>query len=142
MSEACLCEVTETLAICAGLETSHDVLLQWSALSMLTVQDQCQACKNFLIAGEQMRETTIASRFNPEHGVGVVIRVHMAEVLRAPILGDLQHTGLTRSQTFTPIVSIPPDRLFLHASEISFHRFRRTGKSKRVNLTVCAPLPV
>ncbi|KIK57540.1 hypothetical protein GYMLUDRAFT_752244 [Collybiopsis luxurians FD-317 M1] len=74
-------------------------------------------------------------------GIKHQLRVHMAEVLRAPILGDLQHTGLTWTQTFKPTVSIPADRLFLHASEISFHRFRPTGKPKRINLTVRAPLP-
>ncbi|KAJ4500497.1 pseudouridine synthase [Lentinula lateritia] len=65
------------------------------------------------------------------------LRVHMSDVLQAPILGDIQHTG-TRPCT----VPVPNDRLFLHASEISFHRYRRTGKQKRVDLTVRAPLPL
>ncbi|KAJ4480947.1 pseudouridine synthase [Lentinula aciculospora] len=65
------------------------------------------------------------------------LRVHMSDILKAPILGDLQHAG---TQTSTPrSLSIPNDRLFLHASEVSFHRFKRTGK--RLNLTIRAPLP-
>ncbi|KAJ3874069.1 pseudouridine synthase [Lentinula edodes] len=65
------------------------------------------------------------------------LRVHMSDVLQAPILGDIQHTG-TRLCT----VPVPNGRLFLHASEITFHRYRRTGKPKRVDLTVRAPLPL
>ncbi|KAF5383906.1 hypothetical protein D9757_007369 [Collybiopsis confluens] len=71
-------------------------------------------------------------------GIKHQLRVHMAEVLQAPILGDLQHTIRNQTERRLPL---PNDRLFLHASEISFHRFRRTGKPKRVNLAVAAPLP-
>ncbi|KAJ3778517.1 pseudouridine synthase [Lentinula raphanica] len=76
------------------------------------------------------------------------LRVHMADVLQAPILGDLQHTGMPFSSAST-IPPVPNDRLFLHASELSFHfesltfvkRFRRNGKPKRLNLAITAPLP-
>ncbi|KAE9399363.1 pseudouridine synthase [Gymnopus androsaceus JB14] len=68
------------------------------------------------------------------------LRVHMSDVLQAPIFGDLQHTRMRNSVAFHGF-PIPNDRLFLHSSAISFHRFRRTGKQKRLNVTVCAPLP-
>ncbi|KAJ3981142.1 pseudouridine synthase [Lentinula detonsa] len=68
------------------------------------------------------------------------LRVHMSDVMQAPIVGDLQHTSAQASScTLPPILN---DRLFLHASEISFHRFKRTGKQKRLNLTIRAPLPL
>lgn len=89
----------------------------------------------------------------------------------APILGDLQHANIQASAISHQGYPIPDDRLFLHASAISFHvrevptstirrtphlspiitstdtlfviiqRFRRTGTPKRLNVTLCAPLP-
>ncbi|EPQ55655.1 pseudouridine synthase [Gloeophyllum trabeum ATCC 11539] len=63
------------------------------------------------------------------------LRVHLAQVLQAPILGDTIHS------TTSPIIDIPCDRLFLHSSHISFFRYRPEGPSRRFRFGVTAPLP-
>ncbi|KAH9921645.1 pseudouridine synthase [Fomitopsis serialis] len=78
----------------------------------------------------------------PKTGFKHQIRVHMGEVLGAPVLGDTKYTGtLPPDPSIASAVSIPNDLLFLHAAEVSFLRFRPSGPHKKVVLTICAPLP-
>ncbi|EPS96072.1 hypothetical protein FOMPIDRAFT_101567 [Fomitopsis schrenkii] len=83
-------------------------------------------------------------RVRPETGFTHQIRVHMAEVLDAPILGDTTYTGTHPTEPDPVIESaarIPDNLMFLHASELTFFRYRPAGLITHVALTVCAPLP-
>ncbi|KAJ7151540.1 pseudouridine synthase [Mycena filopes] len=65
------------------------------------------------------------------------LRVHLNEVLKTPILGDKQH-----SDAMVPLdFAVPVNRLFLHASQISFFTYRPTGQGKRFMIRFLAPLP-
>ncbi|KAH9837638.1 pseudouridine synthase [Rhodofomes roseus] len=78
----------------------------------------------------------------PRTGFMHQIRVHMAEVLDVPILGDVRYTGTHTAgldPSITSVMSVPEDDLFLHAAEISFFRYSRSHK--RAMLSICAPLP-
>ncbi|CAL1697777.1 unnamed protein product [Somion occarium] len=65
------------------------------------------------------------------------LRVHMAQVLQAPILGDTRHASSKISEKITSVVQIPPDYLYLHASSLSFSRYF----PKQTRVKVVAPLP-
>ncbi|KAI0725539.1 pseudouridine synthase [Fomitopsis betulina] len=83
-------------------------------------------------------------RVLPETGFTHQIRVHMAEVLDAPILGDAAYTGTHPTEPDPAVTSaarIPDGLMFLHASELTFFRYRPAGLITHAALTVCAPLP-
>ncbi|KAK7677184.1 hypothetical protein QCA50_019893 [Cerrena zonata] len=65
------------------------------------------------------------------------LRVHMAQTLQAPILGDRRYASAKISKKITEIVNIPQDTLFLHASSLSFNRYF----PKQTRIKVVAPLP-
>ncbi|KDR73931.1 hypothetical protein GALMADRAFT_594389 [Galerina marginata CBS 339.88] len=67
------------------------------------------------------------------------LRIHLAKILNAPILGDTLHSSTLLHPSIVSATKVPEDRLFLHAAEVSFFRFRPTGN--RYRLTVRAPLP-
>ncbi|KIK09442.1 hypothetical protein K443DRAFT_385998 [Laccaria amethystina LaAM-08-1] len=69
------------------------------------------------------------------------LRVHLAKCLHAPILGDAQYSKKPLSSAITDVVKIPEDRIFLHASEISFFKYKSSGPHKQFRLAVRAPLP-
>lgn len=74
-------------------------------------------------------------------GVKHQLRVHLANVLKAPILGDGVYSRSEVSEKVRTVISLPADRLFLHASQIAFFRYRNRGPGKRFRLGVTAPLP-
>ncbi|KAH9961593.1 pseudouridine synthase [Russula dissimulans] len=80
-------------------------------------------------------------RLHPDTGVKHQLRVHMAHVLGVPILGDPLYESTTSSPQVLERTGVPEGRLFLHASSISFWRYRRDGLRKRFRLTIAAPLP-
>ncbi|KAI0725533.1 pseudouridine synthase [Fomitopsis betulina] len=83
-------------------------------------------------------------KVHPLTGFTHQIRVHMADVLDAPILGDSRHLGTHSSEldpAITAATAIPDDLLYLHAAEMTFARYRPSGPRKKVALTLCAPLP-
>jgi len=63
------------------------------------------------------------------------LRVHLAEVLKAPILGDTAHSKTEA------MIDIPQNRLFLHSSRLSFFRYRSQGPNKRYRFGLTAPVP-
>jgi hypothetical protein len=69
------------------------------------------------------------------------LRVHMAHVLRAPIVGDTLHSHSKLVKAVHTATAVPDDRLFLHASHLSFFRYKKSGSSKRFRLGITAPLP-
>ncbi|KAJ7594485.1 pseudouridine synthase [Mycena floridula] len=68
------------------------------------------------------------------------LRVHMAH-LKVPILGDHLHSPSPLPRSITQTISIPENRIFLHAATISFWRYRPSGPHKRFRVAVQAPLP-
>ncbi|PPQ66414.1 hypothetical protein CVT26_011283 [Gymnopilus dilepis] len=66
------------------------------------------------------------------------LRIHLAKVLKAPILGDTLHSQSSVHSSISALTQVPENRLFLHASEISFFKYHERGK--RYRLGVRAPL--
>ncbi|TFK69209.1 pseudouridine synthase [Pluteus cervinus] len=69
------------------------------------------------------------------------LRVHAAQCLRTPILGDALYSKSVISNLITDRTFVPEGRVFLHASTISMERYRTTGPNKRFGLKIRAPLP-
>ncbi|KZV70700.1 pseudouridine synthase [Peniophora sp. CONT] len=88
---------------------------------------------------------------NPTTGFKHQLRLTCAHRLDKPILGDSLHgrfeSVAKRGHAFVRDDEAPNLQMqgfggmFLHASRISVTRFRRTGPSKRLQLTIGAPLP-
>ncbi|TBU55702.1 pseudouridine synthase [Dichomitus squalens] len=72
-------------------------------------------------------------------GVKHQLRVHLAQALRTPVLGDALYLdpSLTRLRAIAQTIDVPRS-LFLHSSRISLNRYR----PRRVRLAVGAPLPM
>ncbi|KAJ7275534.1 pseudouridine synthase [Mycena haematopus] len=69
------------------------------------------------------------------------IRVQLAQILKTPILGDTLHSQSQPTEDIRDTFPLPDDRMFLHASQISFFRYRPVGGKKRFKIRICAPLP-
>ncbi|KAH6904423.1 pseudouridine synthase [Coprinopsis sp. MPI-PUGE-AT-0042] len=69
------------------------------------------------------------------------LRIHLANVLGAPILGDTLYSKTPVAHDIERKRVVDPSRLFLHATEQSITRFRRSGPHKQCSLKVVAPLP-
>ncbi|KAI0689177.1 pseudouridine synthase [Cytidiella melzeri] len=70
------------------------------------------------------------------------LRVHATHI-GAPILGDTRYARSKLSPQITEYIQDlqDEDNLYLHASYISFFRYRTTGQNKRFRLGIMAPLP-
>ncbi|KAH9936913.1 pseudouridine synthase [Amylocystis lapponica] len=80
-------------------------------------------------------------KLRPHTGLKHQLRVHMAHVLKTPILGDTLYSQSKLSSKITDVVDIARDYMYLHAAELSFFRYRPAGPRKRLRVTVGAPLP-
>ncbi|KAF7306506.1 Pseudouridine synthase [Mycena indigotica] len=74
------------------------------------------------------------------------LRVHLAHVLKTPILGDTVHSlkpPMDSIQRALLRLRPPPesDRMFLHAAQVSFFRYKPAGSHRRFRLRIGAPLP-
>jgi len=69
------------------------------------------------------------------------LRVHLAQVLKTPILGDTLHSQTLPAEKIRETFQLPPDRIFLHASQLSLFRYRPLGGKKRFKIRLVAPLP-
>ncbi|KAJ6626912.1 pseudouridine synthase [Mycena sp. CBHHK59/15] len=69
------------------------------------------------------------------------LRVHLAQVLKTPILGDTLYSLNQPAEAISEVLELPDDRIFLHASQISFFRYRPTGGNKQFRIRMIAPLP-
>ncbi|KIM41979.1 hypothetical protein M413DRAFT_445167 [Hebeloma cylindrosporum] len=67
------------------------------------------------------------------------LRLHLAESLGAPILGDWNHSPREPNASLLAATMVPNNRIFLHSSEVSFFRYHNKGK--RYRLGIRAPLP-
>jgi hypothetical protein len=65
----------------------------------------------------------------------------MAQCLRAPILGDQVYSKSVQSNTISSLTQVPEDRMYLHAYEMSFFKYRASGPQKRFRLGIRAPIP-
>ncbi|KAJ7693553.1 pseudouridine synthase [Mycena rosella] len=70
------------------------------------------------------------------------LRVHLAQVLKTPILGDTLHSHSQPVGEIRDAFDLPHDRMFLHASQISFFRYKPVGGHKRFKIRMLAPLPM
>ncbi|KAF8346654.1 pseudouridine synthase [Amanita rubescens] len=69
------------------------------------------------------------------------LRVHMSQCLKAPILGDDLYSNTGPSKDIISSTEIPPNRMYLHAHETSFFKYRVSKPHKRFRLGVSAPVP-
>ncbi|KAJ3522982.1 hypothetical protein NMY22_g11648 [Coprinellus aureogranulatus] len=69
------------------------------------------------------------------------LRIHLAKSLHAPILGDERYSSTRIHEAITNQASVPPERMFLHASRLSLFKYRSGGPQKRLRLGIQAPLP-
>ena len=75
-------------------------------------------------------------------GVKHQLRVHLSKCLNAPILGDDLYgpkIKVSGRDMWSPTAR--HGRIYLHARELSFYRYLRTGSHRQVRVTVAAPLP-
>ncbi|GAA5896759.1 RluA family pseudouridine synthase [Sporobolomyces salmoneus] len=76
---------------------------------------------------------------SPSTGRKHQLRVHLAECLRASIVGDFKYSpDAPHFQTLSEL-SIPTSTTMLHASRISFHAWAKNGK--RQTIEAIAPVP-
>ncbi|KZT05061.1 pseudouridine synthase, partial [Laetiporus sulphureus 93-53] len=80
-------------------------------------------------------------KLTPYTGFKHQLRVQMAKCMKAPILGDTVHAKAKLSPKITDVVKVPENKMYLHASQLSFHDCRTADNKKRVRITVGAPLP-
>ncbi|KAF8957652.1 pseudouridine synthase [Flammula alnicola] len=67
------------------------------------------------------------------------LRIHLAQSLKTPILGDTLYSQTPLHASVTSMTTVPEQRLFLHGSDISFFRYKSGGKRYRLGLR--APVP-
>ncbi|KAI0798154.1 pseudouridine synthase [Abortiporus biennis] len=79
-------------------------------------------------------------KLSPTSGVKHQLRVHMAHgPTHTPILGDTLYASQKLSSQIKSLATISPELMYLHASSISYYRYRPFGK--RVRFGINAPLP-
>ncbi|KAF8637100.1 hypothetical protein AX17_003005 [Amanita inopinata Kibby_2008] len=69
------------------------------------------------------------------------LRVHAAHCLQAPILGDDLYSKTHVSSLITGSTKVCNGRIYLHAYETSFFKYKASGSHKRFRLGVRAPPP-
>ncbi|VDB95274.1 unnamed protein product [Peniophora sp. CBMAI 1063] len=125
-------------SVSAGTKGAREAKTQWRVLGL---------SEHSQVALLELKPTT---------GFKHQLRLACAHKLGRPILGDLLHGRLHPLTTESyPLSHDDTSRgasesnpaahdykgMFLHASRLSVTRFRRTGPSKRLQLTIGAPLP-
>ncbi|GAA5943923.1 RluA family pseudouridine synthase [Sporobolomyces koalae] len=76
---------------------------------------------------------------SPSTGRKHQLRVHLAECLRAPIVGDFKYARSAPHFETLSELSIPTSTILLHSTRVSFHTWRKSGK--RQTITAYAPVP-
>jgi len=74
-------------------------------------------------------------------GVKHQIRIHTAQVLKAPIVGDFLYCKSPTGSIPKPVIPNPQGAVHLHASSVSLYRYNKEGPSKRFRLDITSPLP-
>ncbi|KAL5498091.1 hypothetical protein ACEPAH_2221 [Sanghuangporus vaninii] len=96
-------------------------------------------------------------RLSLHSGIKHQLRIHLSQILQAPILGDALYSSKSPPKNILELVpksiSVSPSRdgqetkrtpslrLFLHSAHIDVTRYRSSGPSKRLRLGISAPLP-
>ncbi|GAA5977390.1 hypothetical protein JCM11641_000083 [Rhodosporidiobolus odoratus] len=75
----------------------------------------------------------------PQTGRKHQLRVHCADVLRAPIVGDFKLAPTAPHVAALSELGLPLDTVLLHARRLSFYAWEKSGK--RTTITTEAPLP-
>ncbi|ORY85295.1 pseudouridine synthase [Leucosporidium creatinivorum] len=76
---------------------------------------------------------------SPSTGRKHQLRIHCAEVLKAPIVGCYKYAEERATQKALFGLSFPPDTILLHASTISFHTWEKSGKRSTVVAKAALP---
>ncbi|GAA6005659.1 hypothetical protein JCM10207_005286 [Rhodosporidiobolus poonsookiae] len=76
-------------------------------------------------------------RLEPATGRKHQLRVHCADVLKAPIVGDFKLAPKAPHAAALSELSLPLDNVLLHASSLSFYEWEKSGK--RATMTASAP---
>lgn len=80
-------------------------------------------------------------RLSPFTGHKHQLRVHMAKILKVPILGDTLYASAKLSPKIIAVANIPQDHMYLHASKLTLYRYLPEGPNKRLRMTFGASLP-
>ncbi|GAA5862796.1 hypothetical protein JCM8547_006547 [Rhodosporidiobolus lusitaniae] len=75
----------------------------------------------------------------PETGRKHQLRVHCADVLRAPIVGDFKISPSSPHASALSDLSLPLNTVLLHASSLSYYSWLKSGK--RITITASAAPP-
>ncbi|KZP27978.1 pseudouridine synthase [Athelia psychrophila] len=99
------------------------------------------AATDWELVGSSPKAPLSLLRLKLRTGLKHQLRVHLSHCLHTPILGDTVYTKSLIHQQIRAATTVPHNRLFLHASNISFHRYNKTGAKKRFLLGVTSPMP-
>jgi len=99
------------------------------------------AATDWELLGSSSKAPISLLRLKLHTGLKHQLRVHLAHCLHTPILGDTIHSKSEVHEQIRASTKVPNDRLFLHASHLSFIRYKRTGENKRFRLGITSPLP-
>nr|GAT43612.1 pseudouridine synthase [Mycena chlorophos] len=109
-------------------------------------EDHREAVTDWELVASSSRLPLSLLRLNLRTGNKHQLRVHLTGGLQTPILGDTIHshkppTDEIRAALWKLHPRPPEDRLFLHASALSFFRYRKAGPDRRFRVRVVAPVP-
>jgi len=99
------------------------------------------AATDWELVGSSLKAPISLLRLKLRTGLKHQLRVHLAQCLHTPILGDTAHSASTVHERIRSGTKVPKDRLFLHASHLSFIGYKKTGLNKQFRLGITSPLP-
>ncbi|KIM89896.1 hypothetical protein PILCRDRAFT_812677 [Piloderma croceum F 1598] len=100
------------------------------------------AATDWELVGSSSKAPISLLRLKLRTGLKHQLRLHLAQCLHTPILGDTIHSKSEVHERIRAGTKVPKDRMFLHASHLSFMRYKKTGLNKQFRLGVTSPLPV
>ncbi|THU77223.1 pseudouridine synthase, partial [Dendrothele bispora CBS 962.96] len=103
-----------------------------------------EAITEWALVGSSSNVPLSLVRLNLLTGNKHQLRIHLAAALGAPILGDQRYSQtvpIEPLRRLLPTSKSSEAPLFLHASHLSFFRYRKNGGKKRFRLGIQAPLP-
>ncbi|GAA5902117.1 hypothetical protein JCM6882_006705 [Rhodosporidiobolus microsporus] len=80
-------------------------------------------------------------RLKPSTGRKHQLRVHCADVLQAPIVGDFKIAPSAPHSSALSDIHLPQSTLLLHASSVSFFAWQKTGKRYTIQASAAPPSP-
>jgi len=99
------------------------------------------AATDWELLGSSSKAPLSLLRLKLHTGLKHQLRVHLAHCLHTPILGDDIYSKSETHELIKARSQVSEDRLFLHASHLSFLKYTRTEQKKRFRLGITSPLP-